>query len=408
MADNYSLVKRASESNFDHHKRLVYGKLVDKTLADCDYSELAEALYGQPYSSDVARRMLYGSRKTLELLDTERIKSVSVESVRSDIDAQILELRKERKKFYDQRREYNKLVDNDSRREHLEAALIEAANKLDTTVGSLFDVYHSTSEDEVSDSEAILVFSDWHYGMKTDNVFNQYNTAICRERVSKVVYDAISRIKLHSCNTLHIVVLGDISHGNIHTSARVASEELACDQLMQSSEILAQAIEALSGHVERTYVYTTYGNHMRSVQNKHDSIHRDNMERLVPWWLEQRLKGNERIIIVPCEDNEFLFVNSCGHEFCASHGDLDSVKSSPRLLATLFHKKYGKNIEYIILGDKHHRESFDELGVSAMICGSLCGTDDYANEKRLYSRPEQLLLIVNPECGADAEYRLKC
>lgn len=408
MADNYSLVKRASESNFDHHKRLVYGKLVDKTLADCDYSELAEALYGQPYSSDVARRMLYGSRKTLELLDTERIKSVSVESVRSDIDAQILELRKERKKFYDQRREYNKLVDNDSRREHLEAALIEAANKLDTTVGSMFDVYHSASEDEVSNSEAILVFSDWHYGMKTDNVFNQYNTAICRERVSKVVYDAISRIKLHSCSTLHIVVLGDISHGNIHTSARVASEELACDQLMQSSEILAQAIEALSAHVERTCVYTTYGNHMRSVQNKHDSIHRDNMERLVPWWLEQRLKENERIIIVPCEDNEFLFVNSCGHEFCASHGDLDSVKSSPRLLATLFHKKYGKNIEYIILGDKHHRESFDELGVSAMICGSLCGTDDYANEKRLYSRPEQLLLIVNHECGVDAEYRLKC
>ena len=226
---------------------MVYGKLVDKTLADCDYSELAEALYGQPYSSDVARRMLYGSRKTLELLDTERIKSVSVESVRSDIDAQILELRKERKKFYDQRREYNKLVDNDSRREHLEAALIEAANRLDTTVGNLFDVYHSVSEDEVSNSEAILVFSDWHYGMKTDNVFNQYNTAICRERVSKVVYDAISRIKLHSCRTLHIVVLGDISHGNIHTSARVASEELACDQLMQSSEILAQAIEALSG-----------------------------------------------------------------------------------------------------------------------------------------------------------------
>lgn len=43
-----------------------------------------------------------------------------------------------------------------------------------------------------------------------------------------------------------------------------------------------------------------------------------------------------------------------------------------------------------------------------MICGSLCGTDDYANDKRLFSYPSQLLLIVNEENGVDAEYKLKC
>ena len=87
---------------------------------------------------------------------------------------------------------------------------------------------------------------------------------------------------------------------------------------------------------------------------------------------------------------------------------MDSVKSSPRLLATLFQKKYGMDIEYVLLGDKHHRESFDEVGICAMICGSLCGTDDYANSKRLYSQPEQLLLIVTEDDGVDAEYRIKC
>lgn len=43
-----------------------------------------------------------------------------------------------------------------------------------------------------------------------------------------------------------------------------------------------------------------------------------------------------------------------------------------------------------------------------MICGALCGADDYANDKRLYSTPSQLLLIFNPIDGLDAEYRLKC
>ena len=43
-----------------------------------------------------------------------------------------------------------------------------------------------------------------------------------------------------------------------------------------------------------------------------------------------------------------------------------------------------------------------------MIVGALCGTDDYANEHRLYSRPGQLMLIVSEEEGVDAEYKLKC
>lgn len=47
--------KRDNESDLDYHKRIIYGKLADKTLGDIDYAELSEAAYGQQYSSDVAR-----------------------------------------------------------------------------------------------------------------------------------------------------------------------------------------------------------------------------------------------------------------------------------------------------------------------------------------------------------------
>lgn len=396
-----------SESPLDYHKRLIYGKLVDKTLADCDYSELAELLYGQPYSSDVARRMMYGSRKTLELMDSERIQRVSDAGILNEIDLKRAELQQERQRFFDQRREFNKLLSQEGRKEHMYESLALAANNLAASIGIVFADSYYNAETSGGD-EAVLVFSDWHYGMKTSNVFNSYNTEICKQRVANTVNAAITRIQLHGCQKLHIVVLGDLVHGAIHSSARVASEELACEQLMQASEILAQAVLKLSQYVGETFVYTTYGNHARTIQNKHDSIHRDNMERIVPWWLAQRLQMYNNITVMPESENEFLFVNACGHDICAAHGDLDTVRCSPRLLTTIFQKKYGKDIEYILLGDKHHRESFNELGVTATICGSLCGTDDYANDKRLYSHPEQLLLIVNPEYGVDAEYRLKC
>lgn len=408
------LEKRKNETEYDYHKRLVYGKLKDKTLADYDYSELAPYVYGQDYSVDVAIRMMYVSCRTLEKMDEKLENGISDNAVLSKIESEKINLQRERQRFYDQRREYNKLIADAGRRDHIHEKLIESANNLSNDLGIVFN-HDYLDHAEFSDNEAVLVLSDWHYGMITENVFNKYNTEICRQRVNKIINDAVSRVILHKCNKLHVVLLGDAVSGSIHTSTRVASEELVADQLMQVAEIIAQSLFELSGYVHEVEVYATYGNHARTVPNKQDSIHRDNYERLIPWWLEQRVAAEElrtgrklNIHIAPDTGSEFLFIKPCGIDMCASHGDLDSVKSSPQMLTTLFHKVYGKDIKYILLGDKHHSEMFEELGVTSMLCGSLCGSDEYANNKRLFSTPSQLLLIVNPVDGVDAEYRLKC
>lgn len=404
--DSITLGRRSEESALSHHKRLVFGKLVDKTLADYDYAELGTYLYDKEYSGDAVRKMMYGSCKTLQLMDAETYQNTPA-TMKSETESLLLELQKERQRFFDQRREYNKMVSESGRMEHLEDRLVEAAANLGHVIGTPFT--RLTERTNVQGyTEAVLVLCDWHYGMVTDNAWNTYNTEICKQRVSKVVDDAITRITMNGCHKLHIVILGDAIHGGIHCSARVASNELVCDQIMQVSELLAQCIAELSRYVIETVVHVTYGNHARTIQNKHDSIHRDNMERLIPWWLKERLSGLDSVTIMPESENEFIYFDACGLGFCATHGDLDSVRNSPRLLTTLFQKKYGKNVDCILLADKHHRESFEELGVFAAIVGSLCGTDDYANGKRLYSTPEQLLMIVNPADGIDATYHLKC
>ena len=401
-----NLNRLENESLIEYHKRLIYGKLVDKTLSDVDYTELSKLVYDQTYSSDVARRMMYGSRKTLELLDSQ-LKSSTNNEYAKELDNKILELQKERQKFYDQRREFSKLVSAEARFEHILSEISLSAKSISENTSAIYENLFNFDYD-VSNSEAILFLSDWHYGLKTENIFNKYNTDICVLRVTEIAKKSAQKLILHKCKKLHIVVLGDLIHGAIHNSARVASEELVCDQLMHAAELLAQTIEVLSSFVEETNVYVTYGNHARTIQNKKDSIHRDNSERLIPWWLEQRLSKYENIHITEDNGTEFIIVFSCGDFFCASHGDNDSVVSSPKILHTLFQRKYERDVEYMIFGDKHHRESLEELGITSMICGSLCGSDDYANGKRLYSSPSQLMLIVNEEDGVDAEYRLKC
>ena len=53
------------------------------------------------------------------------------------------------------------------------------------------------------------------------------------------------------------------------------------------------------------------------------------------------------------------------------------------------------------------KEEFEELGIDSMIVPCLCGSDDYANGKRLYSTPAQLLMVFRAGIGADACYQIK-
>ena len=86
------------------------------------------------------------------------------------------ELFKIKRQVLDQRREYNKLLISDARSDHLTDCLIEAANKLNDERPLNFDKVISPLPN--CENDAVLVFSDWHYGMTTDNIWNTYNTEI--------------------------------------------------------------------------------------------------------------------------------------------------------------------------------------------------------------------------------------
>lgn len=399
------LMRRDDETDLQYHRRIVYAKLIDKQLPNVSYAELSEILYHKKLAEDVCRRLVYGSARTLQLMDKQNEKEISGDAIVAELEMKRLELAKERQRFFDQRREFNKLVAKTGRAEYIEDRIVCAAENVASKIGPCIA---SVKPEKSGDCDGVVVFSDWHYGMKTDNIFNTYNTSIAKERLADIVAKATSRLRMHGCENVHVFVLGDLIHGAIHTGARVCSEELVADQLMEASELLAQAVEQLSTAVTgNTYVYSTYGNHARTIQEKGDSVHRDNMERIVGWWMTERLKGHDDIVIMPDSGDEFLFANIRGHGFLAAHGDLDNVKESPKVLATVFQKRYGSDIEYMIFGDKHHHEAFDGLGIRSMLCEAMCGTDDYANDHRLYSDPGQLMMTVNDN-GVDAEYHLKC
>ena len=344
---------------------------------------------------DTAYRKRWTAFKTV--LDANTDKIVGENKYSSELQEQIDELYKAKRLLADQRREYNKMLVSDARADNLAEKLIEAANIVPLqNYAKSFKFNGATSE-----KEAVLCLSDWHFGQVSDNIWNQYDVRICLQRVSKLFEKVAATVKEHKIKTLHIALLGDFVNGAIHTGCRVASEESTCEQLMHVSEILANFIHAMSEYVDDIHVYSTYGNHARTIQNKNDSIHADNMERVIPWWLKQRLKNNHAVEVVDSEYYEFIYFDVCGHNVVCAHGDLDKFSDS------LFTKKYGKTIDYTFSGDKHHLESFEQFGIESALVGSLCGTDEFANNKRLYSNPMQTLCIFTPEDGKLCTYNIK-
>lgn len=255
-------------------------------------------------------------------------------------------------------------------------------------------------------NEAVLFLADWHFGMNADNVWNQYSPQIADQRISRLMEEVIDKVYCNKVSKLHIVILGDIISGGIHTSIRVQSNENVVDQIMQVSERLAELIASLADSVSETEVYCTYGNHARVVTNLNDSIHADNMERIIPFWLKQRLKDRDDIIMNEDGAYELLRIVACGHEIAAVHGDLDAGKSNSMLtMSMLYEKNFGRKMEYMVLGHWHKRYTDENLGIEQIGVGSLCGTDEYAKNKRLFSKPSQTLLIFDAD-GLDSIHNI--
>lgn len=333
------------------------------------------------------------------IFEANRYNIIDSEKYIEDIRVAKEELQKERYKLQTEKLEYFRQLRYNARDELFEQHIIESVGKVSESI----PLYFNETENIENDKEAVIFLADWHYGMTTDNIWNKYNTDICRQRIEKFSEKCVNNINLHTPSVVHIVLLGDFANGAIHTTSRIASEEDVCDQLMHVSELIAQFVNHIANceSVIHTNVYSTYGNHMRTIQNKKESVHSDNLEKIIPWWVSERLSGRRDISIIKSEYKEFIKLNVCGYNICCVHGDLDNVKNLGVMVNTIFTKKFNETIDYTVSADKHHTESFESFNIENIIIRSMCGTDNYANDKRLYSNPGQTIMFFTPEDGKE-------
>ena len=400
------LSQKLGESNADYHRRLVYGKLVDKTLSDVDYTELADALYGQAYAPDVARRMVYGSKRTLDAIAQDAEQNIKDEDTLSLLDAKRIELQKERQKFFDQRNAYSKLLRERSRQEELNEILTEAVKS-----GNLPQLNYQRVEIEPSDNDLLISLNDIHYGANVQNYWNTYNSDICREMMCRYLDRIISIGETHNSENCIVWANGDEISGNIHQSIAVTNKENVIEQIKGVSELIAEFLAELSKHFRQVIFVSVSGNHSRIDPNKDRALTSERLDDLVEWYLSARLQNFENVIIGTPDihttaaansvkvDETMYLIDIRGKTYCGVHGDFDGSAGKVQALQTMA----GKPLYAVLSGHLHHNKTDEVQGVKTIMAGSFLGMDDYCVQKRIFGKAEQMVCVCD-ESGIRCSY----
>ncbi len=362
--------------------------LIDKVegVTDKNWVEVVDEL-GLEVHPDSLRKSFTGGRycgyqvykyfqEKLEKGYTEE-ESIRLESLRQ-------ELYKEKCKLQDQKREYRKLLREQARYEHL-------IDKMEKAIGAVEPLkLGSCYEPNPSDIEAVLILSDFHYGLEVDNVLNEYNTEIAKERLDILLDKTIYYCNIHRVQKLHLGLAGDLICGAIHLQSRVAAEEDLISQVINVSELLANFINSLKSNIPEVKVWGVVGNHSRVNADKKSNMPAENFERLIFKYIEVRLPS---VTIATNGLEDWITFRVNDKLAFMTHGDKDSLGNIKLHAVNLL----GEVPDRIYFGHIHHLNIKDDNGTEIVVNGSIVSTDEYAMGLRVHTEPYQILQIFDKD-----------
>lgn len=328
-------------------------------------------------------------------------------AIRNNLDIQdaMDELAKERKEFeiakiqfQDQRREYRKYLRHEGRLKHL---LKEMVDEFEIEMDKKPLDWFKRIEPTGSKRAGVLMLSDLHNEMVTDNHWNTFNEDVFYERLNQVVNETIDYKFYHNLDELHIFQLGDLIEGSLHRLTRIKETETATRAIQRVAEKLSEMIATLANTYPSVKFYSVAGNHDRVASRKEEEIRTESFHEFVPWYMEARLKDFDNVEIVKNEyDSEIIVADILNNTYFGVHGHLDNLGQVVQNLTLMIQK-----FPTAVLSGHIHKNFENEVhSVDIIVNGGFAGTNDYAKDRRLTSKAHQKFLIVDEKGRKSTEY----
>ena len=386
MTNEY--LKKSEESITSYSIRLYKNrKSYGLTFQEC--GDLLNEVSGEGFSEAKWRRPVQHYLEIQEYIEQENPTGVSSDAL-EEIELEKIELQKQQMKMRDQKREMTAKLRRMARLEHLEDYLKETVEEIEPVN------LPKIKDKNKSDSEAMVVISDEHIGMKIDSKFNTYNIEIAKERLAKLQKETMDRVEKEGINKLYIAHLGDGIHGAIHTTARIESEENVIQQIITLAHMLESFVEDfVQKGIDVTFC-SVAGNHSRAMPNKKESLGTaENFERLLTVFLGKAFNQFDNYSQIDDEEG-IIVLDIKGKTVVLVHADLDKGNG----VVTKLNDMLNLSIDYIFTGHVHNAFYKEHGNAVQFGVGSLCGLDQYAISGRFSGRPSQMILTFDDD-GVD-------
>ena len=401
------LMKSVLDKSQDMSAFILHLVIEKKQGVAISWQDIANAVYkyyGVKHHRSWYSRNWDDSVQVLDLSTAEEIEPETEDcdepSMIDSLKEELLELKKERVKVQDERAQNRAYIRKIARDETLKEIALEAAREMNSKK------ILSTSQEFVdfgdSEKDAILLLSDWHYGMEVNSHWNTYNPEIAIHRITKLLEEVIYRCQEENIGTIHVLNLGDLIAGRIHLPIRIQSRVDTITQIMNVSEILAEFLTELDKKFARVHYYSCTDNHSRVESDKESSIDLESLCRITDWYLDKRLEDTGVAVHTNTYSEDIITFKSQGHNIIAVHGDKDKPSEAISKLSNFTRDVY----DAVLMSHRHHFSADEECGTLVIGNGALMGTDGYAKSLRLHSSPSQTLIFTTRERVADSIVRI--
>lgn len=258
----------------------------------------------------------------------------------------------------------------------------------------------------------VLCVADCHYGAEwivrglRGEILNRYNPEVFGERMDDLLAQVREIIAREGISDVQLLLCGDSLDGMLRNSQLMKLRWGVIESCMRFSEHMAQWIAALSQYATVS-VCGVDGNHTetRTLNSKRGDFPGENLEKVIFWFLAERLKGVPGIFVDSVtEQRKHLTVQ--GFNLLLTHGtDIKSLENAAKQTMLL----YGEAIDYLICGHKHREQEYvsgyTDQGNSVVIrVPSVCGMDEYAQRLGYGGKPGALAMVLEAGYGRRCIY----
>lgn len=398
----YDTKRKESENECQYLWRL--GQAKDSGELDMDWNEISNLMNSEfgdpdkPYSEAAWRKPYQQARKFFE---AGVFNGLSEDKYFKELQVQKRELEKEKVKTRDERNELRRVIREEARKESYKEQVIRSiseyqCNPLEYDENKQFTGILKT------DNDLLISCTDIHAGIEIDNYFNKFNEDVLRDRFNQYL-DKIFEVQLRHGSESAVVILSELVSGIIHNELRIENNQNLIEQFLTVTDYVSQFLSELSYHFNNVNVYICPGNHSRISPKKEDSLKGENIDHLAIPFLEAKLQNFKNIIFNRNVVEESIAMFTVRNNVVmASHGDKDTPSNVVQKFTLLF----GIRPSLVYLGHRHTNGLTTVYNTKVVESGTMAGTDNYALDLRLHSKPSQTISVIT-EKGLDCLYNVE-